>query len=312
MKFHSLRSSLVGSLFVLLASVLLGSCGGGGAASADPSAATSACSRRSGHVLRRRRRTRSRSPAAAALHRSSSSEPGMLPVPDDPQRQLLHRHPEQPRRDRHRPAAGRAAGAHRRPSRCATRSATPLRPPASRSRRTSSPATASRFVSNCAGAPDRDRRAAACARRRDRGRARRRRSTATSSATARYRFEVVRGPFSWSSARPAQGGTIAGNTVTSRTDHEGNAHAIFRVDQQRAPRSSRVIPHDRRRDRRLHRPRLHDQRHPDRRRSSGRSPTSSPSPAPTTAQCGTGTADFLVFDGTPPYTAISSYAERRR
>jgi hypothetical protein len=29
---------------------------------------------------------------------------------------------------------------------------------------------------------------------------------------------------------------------------------------------------------------------------------------PTTAQCGTGSADVLVFDGTPPYTAVSSFA----
>ncbi len=52
-----------------------------------------------------------------------------------------------------------------------------------------------------------------------------------------YKFEVLRGPFSWFfPANQNQGGAIVGNIVTTNTDHEGNAT---------------VFPRDRRGDRRF-------------------------------------------------------------
>lgn len=123
-----------------------------------------------------------------------------------------------------------------------------------------------------------------------------------------YRFEVLRGPFSWFFPNgQLQGGTISdgGRTVTTRTDHTGNAHVWFRVNsnvgtQLAAFRVTDVatgvstthlfviqgIP-------------INGELEviPDEITFTGRN----------SAECGTGSADVLVFNGTPPYTAVSSF-----
>jgi hypothetical protein len=123
-----------------------------------------------------------------------------------------------------------------------------------------------------------------------------------------YRFEVLRGPFSWFfPSGQLQGGTISdgGSTVVTRTDHLGNAYVWFRVNsnvgtQLAAFRVTDVatgvssvhvftivgVP-------------INGELEviPDQITFTGA----------TTAQCGTGSADVLVFNGTPPYRAVSSF-----
>jgi hypothetical protein len=120
-----------------------------------------------------------------------------------------------------------------------------------------------------------------------------------------YRFEVVRGPFVWLfPSGQQQGGTIAGNSVTTRTDHLGDARAILRVNAGVNTQIGvlRVVDV-----------------------ATGASTnhafiingvtTSGPLvvipeelsfTGATTAQCGTGATDVLVFDGQPPYRATST------
>jgi hypothetical protein len=122
-----------------------------------------------------------------------------------------------------------------------------------------------------------------------------------------YRFEVVRGPFTWiCNNTTVQGCTVSnsGNVVTTRTDHMGDAQVSFRVADNVGTQLAvfRVVDV-----------------------ATGAStahvftitgtpiggaleaiPDAFTFTGINTAQCGTGTADFLVFDGTPPYTAISS------
>ena len=121
--------------------------------------------------------------------------------------------------------------------------------------------------------------------------------------TRQYRFDILRGPFSWVFT---PGGAIVGNTITVNTDHEGEAHVLFRVNNNVGTQIGVF--------------RVTDvatgvstthvftingvpvggelQALPDEISFSGRD----------SATCGTGTADILVFDGTPPYTASSSSA----
>lgn len=124
-----------------------------------------------------------------------------------------------------------------------------------------------------------------------------------------YRFEVLRGPFTWFfPSGQLQGGTISdgGRTVTTRTDHTGNAHVWFRVNNNVGTQLAAFRVTD---------------------VATGAStthlfiiqgvplvgeleviPDEITFTGPTTAQCGTGSADVLVFNGTPPYTAVSSFA----
>ena len=128
-----------------------------------------------------------------------------------------------------------------------------------------------------------------------------------------YRFEVVRGPIYFQSI-PGTGntppsGTLGpgGTTWTTRTDHEGDAHAIIRVNNNVGTQLGvfRVVDV-----------------------ATGAStqhvfgiegvplsgaltaiPDEFTLTGPNSASCGTGSGDFLVFDGTPPYTAESSFPQ---
>jgi len=120
-----------------------------------------------------------------------------------------------------------------------------------------------------------------------------------------YRFEILRGPLSWffPNNQP-QGGTINGNVVTTRSDHEGDVHVWFRV----APNVATQLGSFRVTDVATGVSTVHVftingtqiggalEAIPDAFTFTGA----------TTAQCGTGYGDFLVFDGIPPYTAVST------
>jgi hypothetical protein len=120
-----------------------------------------------------------------------------------------------------------------------------------------------------------------------------------------YRFEVVRGPFSWLfPSGQQQGGTIAGNTVTTRTDHEGDARVMFRVNPGVATQLGvfRVVDV-------LTGASVNHVFTINGLNTAGPLtviPSEFSFTGATTAQCGTGSADFFVFDGRPPYTAVSS------
>jgi len=123
-----------------------------------------------------------------------------------------------------------------------------------------------------------------------------------------YRFDVLRGPFTWFfPSGQLQGGSISadGSSVTTRTDHAGRAHVWLRVSNNVGTQLAAFRVTD---------------------VATGVStthvfiiqgvpltgeleviPDEITFTGPTTAQCGTGSADVLVFDGTPPYTAVSSF-----
>jgi hypothetical protein len=123
-----------------------------------------------------------------------------------------------------------------------------------------------------------------------------------------YRFEVLRGPFSWFFPNgQLQGGTISdgGRTVVTRTDHSGRANVWFRVNSNVATQLGAFRVTD---------------------VATGVStthvftvvgtpiageleviPDEITFTGATTAQCGTGSADVLVFNGTPPYRAVSAF-----
>ena len=125
-----------------------------------------------------------------------------------------------------------------------------------------------------------------------------------------YRFEVVRGPFTFVNIGPngqvLASGTLGagGNTWTTRTDHQGIASAIIRINNNVSTQIGvfRVVDI-----------------------ATGASSqfllniSGTPLSGALTAipeeftlggrnsiTCGTGSGDFLVFDGTPPYTATSA------
>jgi hypothetical protein len=120
-----------------------------------------------------------------------------------------------------------------------------------------------------------------------------------------YKFEVLRGPFYWVFPNSqGQGGAIAGNVLQTNTDHEGKITAIFQVNQNVGTQLGVFRVTD---------------------VATGASttqvftitgvpvtgaltilPNEFTFTGRDTATCGTGTADFLVFDGTPPYSAVSS------
>jgi hypothetical protein len=128
-----------------------------------------------------------------------------------------------------------------------------------------------------------------------------------------YRFEIVRGPFTFSNIGPngqvLASGTLGpgGNTWTTRTDHTGEANAIIRVNNNVGTQigvyrivdvatgaSTQYV--------------LNIQGVP----LSGALtaiPEEFTLAGPNSASCGTGAGDFLVFDGTPPYTAVSTFPQ---
>jgi hypothetical protein len=128
-----------------------------------------------------------------------------------------------------------------------------------------------------------------------------------------YRFEVVRGPFAFTNLPGGNtvppSGTLGpgGATWTTRTDHEGDAHAIIRINNNVGTQLGvfRIVDV-----------------------ATGAStqhvfnivgvplsgaltaiPADFTLAGPDSATCGTGTGDFLVFDGTPPYTAVSTFPD---
>ncbi|MGE5094480.1 MAG: hypothetical protein ACM3SO_05030 [Betaproteobacteria bacterium] len=114
------------------------------------------------------------------------------------------------------------------------------------------------------------------------------------------RFEVVRGPFQF--VHPIT--RVVGNTVTVNTDHQGNAIAIMQVNANVPPQFGvlRVVD-----------PATGvyvDEVFPI--SSSGPTATLTAIPnafsftGPLSTICGTGSGDFMVFGGQPPYTAFTS------
>jgi hypothetical protein len=128
-----------------------------------------------------------------------------------------------------------------------------------------------------------------------------------------YRFEVVRGPFTFSNIGPngqvVASGTLGagGNTWTTRTDHTGEANAIIRINNNVGTQIGvyRIVDV-----------------------ATGAStqyvlniagvplsgaltaiPEEFTLAGANSASCGTGAGDFLVFDGTPPYTAVSTFPQ---
>lgn len=115
------------------------------------------------------------------------------------------------------------------------------------------------------------------------------------------RFEVIKGPFQW---EQFQDRTVLANTVTTTTDHEGVASAIFRVNANTSSQIAvlRVVD--------VATGVYVDQVFPISGNGARSTLTAIPNQftftGPLTGICGTGTASFMVFDGVPPYTAFSS------
>jgi hypothetical protein len=118
-----------------------------------------------------------------------------------------------------------------------------------------------------------------------------------------YRLEFTRGPAFW----VWPDGQVAGNSITVITDHEGKAFAIFRVptgvptqiaafrivDVETGVSTEHVFT-------------ISGQPVADQLEIL---PDSFTFGGPHSAACGTGSGSFLVFDGIPPYTAFSSFAD---
>ena len=118
-----------------------------------------------------------------------------------------------------------------------------------------------------------------------------------------YRLDILRGPYSWVFS---PGGAIVGNSITVVTDHQGKTNAVFRVNGNVATQigifritdvatgvsTEQVFV------------------------IQGTDITSTLTLVPNeftftgadNTRCGTGSATFLAFDGTPPYRAVSSFA----
>lgn len=296
MKLDSIRSSLFGSVLVIATSLLLGSCGGGGAASPGPIGGPPQIQPASGTFYAGVEYTITIA-GGRPPYTLSSSEPSLLAVPAVLDGNFFTVIPNNPG----------VVDTGLPPGSLPTRSVQiTMRDSVGSTAATAGLSVAQNFMTgygvsftnNCtvgAGGAT----VAACA------------SGETAlqlSATINgnlnglrtYRFEVVRGPFYW----VFPNGQIAGNTVTVTTDHEGDAHAIFRVNPNVGTQLAvfRVVDV-----------------------ATGAStthlftitgvplggeleaiPDSFTFTGPNTAQCGTGVGDFLVFDGTPPYTAVST------
>jgi hypothetical protein len=115
------------------------------------------------------------------------------------------------------------------------------------------------------------------------------------------RLEIMRGPFSW----VFPDGTIAGNTITVTTDHEGKTNAIFRVNTNVPTQLAlfRVIDVETG----VSTEELFQITGTPLAAQLAIVPNQFTFTGPDNTQCGTGSARFLVFDGLPPYTATSSF-----
>ncbi len=298
MKFHSLRTSLVGTVFALLAAVLLGSCGGGGASTTNqggallllPSSGTFFAGMPVTMTLSGGRRP----------YRLVSSEPGILPVPSTVDGNSFTVIPSNPG------VIDTGLDVTALPVRTVLITATD----AENNVVQSSIRVAQNFLtgygisfnSNCPSTGTGTVAPQACA-----GGETLVRLVANFNGALignrTYRLEVLRGPFFW----VFPDGRIAGNTITVTTDHEGKALAIFRVNGG-VPTQIGVF-------------RIVDV---ETGVSTEQSFIITGVPLATeleiipneftftgrdTATCGTGSGQFLVFDGLPPYTAVSSFAQ---
>jgi hypothetical protein len=117
-----------------------------------------------------------------------------------------------------------------------------------------------------------------------------------------FRFEVLRGNFSLRNPVTGQ----VSNTVTVNSDHTGTLAALIEVPANASAGVAvlRVID--------VATGVYSDTVFVISGQSTSQQLTAVPNvftfTGPLTTICGTGTADFIVFDGTPPYTAVSSFA----
>ena len=297
MKLDSFRSSLTGSVLIVLASMLLGSCGGGGAASPGPVGGPPQIQPATGTFYAGVEYTVTIA-GGRPPYTLSSSEPQLLPVPAVLNGNFFTVIPANPGVI----DTGLPPGSV--PSRSVTIT---MRDSVGSSAATTGLSVAANFLtgygvsftSNCTTGN-------VCAG----GETNVFLSTSiggNSVGNREYRYEVVRGPFTWiCNNTTVQGCTLSNNgtVITTRTDHMGDAQVQFRVADNVGTQlaSFRVT------DVATGASTLHVftiagtpiggalEAIPDAFTFTGIN----------TAQCGTGVADFLVFDGTPPYTAIST------
>ena len=297
-----MRKSLLGSIFAVLASLLLGSCGGGGASNAGPVGGLIQLLPNNGTLYAGVEYTFTAA-GGRPPYFLSSSEPSVLPVPFSIEGHTFSVIP----------ANTAVVDTGLSPNSLPVRTVTlVVRDSTGQSVNTGANIQVAQnfltgynalFASNCTGTGTNV--ASFCA-----GGETAVEITAAISGNLygnrEYRFEVVRGPIFFQNI--AGNGTLGpgGSTWTTRTDHEGDAHAIIRVN---ANVNSQIaifrvvdvatgastqyvvniagVP------------------------ISGGTLTAIPDNFTFTgrdsATCGTGTGDFLVFDGLPPYTAVSSF-----
>lgn len=305
MKLDSIRRSLIGSVFVALAAVLLGSCGGGGASNSGPVGGVMQIAPSTGTFYAGVEYTFTVA-GGRPPYTLSSSEPSLFAVPTTLDGNFFTVVPNNPGViDAGIPEGGlavRTVVVTVRDSLGSTTVANDIQ--VAQNFLTSYGVF---FNSNC-GAPATGVAAAACA-----GGDTAVTLNATISGNLNgnreYRFEVLRGPFTWFfPSGQLQGGTISdgGRTVTTRTDHTGNAHVWLRVNSNVGTQLAAFRVTD---------------------VATGVStthvfiiqgtplngeleviPDEITFTGATTERCGTGEADVLVFDGTPPYTAVSSFS----
>ena len=303
MKLDSFRSSLTGSVLIILASMLLGSCGGGGAGSPGPVGGPPQIQPATGSLYAGVEYTFTVA-GGRPPYTVSSSEPALLPVPTVLDGNFFTVIPANPGVI----DAGLPPGSV--PSRSVTIT---MRDSVGSTASTSGLSVLQNFLtgynifftSNCTAATG-GAAPSACA-----GGETAITLDATISgninANREYRFEIIRGQFSWICNNTTTNGcTLSNNNqvVTTRTDHEGDAHVALRV----ADNVGTQIASFRVTDVATGASTVHLfvingtpiggelEAIPDAFTFTGIN----------TAQCGTGTADFLVFDGTPPYTATST------
>lgn len=298
MKFHSLRTSLAGSAFALVAAMLLASCGGGGAAGNNtggnlvvaPNNATFYAGVPATMTVAGGRRP----------YRITSSEPGIFPVPSEVNASSFTVVPSNPGVIDDNITAGQL------PRRTVHITAID----AENNFQNADIEVAQNFLtgyglsfaSNCPVANGGTTSPPGCA-----GGETIVRLTPTFNGALvglrTLRIDTERGPVTWLFPN----GQPAGNSITLTTDHEGKAFAVFRADAGVATQfvifrvtdvetgvssleqfiltgipiasALTIIP--------------------DQFEFSGAD----------TATCGTGSAQFLVFDGVPPYKAVSSFGE---
>lgn len=295
MKFHSLRTSLLGSAFMLVGALLLGSCGGGGA--------TPSFTGGNLLLLPLNGTFYAGMPATMTVqggrhpYRLVSSQPGILPVPAEINEASFTVVPNNPG------VIDSGIGVGELPIRTVIISVTDQ----TNGFNTSTIQVAQNFLtsygvfytSTCPAAAANA--AAACAGGETAVRVEANFNGAL-IGNRQFRLDMLRGPAQWV-FNP--GGAIIGNSVTVTTDHEGKTSAIFRVPAG-VPTQIAVF-------------RVTDiatgvsteqvfviEALPTTTQTLTILPDAFTFTGPNTAACGTGQGDFLVFDGEPPYSATSA------